>query len=317
VTVRAWHPDATGCECVLLGDVGAPGEDGVADVIESMPRVPLAREAPGVFAAFLPGETLPLRYRLRYTFANGGHWLTDDPYRFLPTVGALDLHLFGEGTHRRLWEAFGAHARTVDGTEGVSFAVWAPNARRVSVVGPWCQWDAGATRCAAWAGAACGSCSSPASRGRRVRVRAGDARGAGLRRKTDPFAFQMRPAPATQSVVAAEGAYAWGDGAWMARAPAATSRASRWPSTSATSARGCATRRARTGAQLPRGGAAAGGAREAGWASRTSSSCRSPSTRSTARGATRSRASTRPPRATARPTTCASSSTRCTRPGSA
>jgi 1,4-alpha-glucan branching enzyme len=217
VTVRAWHPDADGCEAVLLGGPDAPGgDDGAADVLESMARVALAAEAPGLFGAFLPGQTLPLRYRLRFTFPGGGHWVTDDPYRFLPTVGDLDLHLFGEGTHRRLWEALGAHARTVDGVRGVSFAVWAPNARRVSVVGPWCQWDA-----------------------RRYLMRRLGASGVwelfvpGLgegaeyeyelvtregwpRRKTDPFAFAMRPAPRTESVVAAEGAYAWGDGAWMA-----------------------------------------------------------------------------------------------------
>jgi 1,4-alpha-glucan branching enzyme len=220
ITVRAWHPDAVGCECVLLDGGGAGGgAGGGSDGGAELGTVALDAEAPGLFAAFLPGETLPLRYRLRFAFPGGGRWETDDPYRFRPTLGEVDLHLLAEGTHRRLYEKLGAHPRTLDGVAGVTFAVWAPNARRVSVVGPWCQWD-----------------------GRRYPMRRLGAGGVwelfvpGLgpgaeyeyelltregvpRRKTDPFAFRMRPAPATQSVVVEEGAYAWGDGAWMAARP--------------------------------------------------------------------------------------------------
>ena len=89
----------------------------------------------------MPARAVPLRYRLRFHFADGRTWERDDPYRFLPTLGELDLHLFGEGTHRRLWQHLGAHPRRVDGTAGVAFAVWAPNAQRVSVVGDFCGWD--------------------------------------------------------------------------------------------------------------------------------------------------------------------------------
>jgi 1,4-alpha-glucan branching enzyme len=60
---------------------------------------------------------------------------------FAPTIGDVDLHLFNEGTHRRLWDILGAHPRTIDGVDGVAFAVWAPNADRVSVVGEFCTWD--------------------------------------------------------------------------------------------------------------------------------------------------------------------------------
>ena len=56
-------------------------------------------------------------------------------------LGPVDQHLIGEGRHRRLWEVLGAHLRTVDGVEGASFAVWAPNARAVRVVGDWNRWD--------------------------------------------------------------------------------------------------------------------------------------------------------------------------------
>ena len=75
------------------------------------------------------------------SIADGAIWERGDPYRFLPTLGDVDLHLFNEGTHRELWTKLGAHLRTIDGVAGVSFAVWAPNARRVSVVGDFCAWD--------------------------------------------------------------------------------------------------------------------------------------------------------------------------------
>ncbi|HMQ14885.1 MAG TPA: 1,4-alpha-glucan branching protein GlgB [Phycisphaerae bacterium] len=126
VVIRALHPDAEAVEIILA-------DDGQV--------VPCERTAPGLFSAFVPGARLPLRYRQRFRLPDGRTWERDDPYRFLPTVGEQDLYLFNEGTHRRLWEVLGAHERTVDGVQGVSFSVWAPNARRVSVVGDFCQWD--------------------------------------------------------------------------------------------------------------------------------------------------------------------------------
>ena len=79
----------------------------------------------GLWAAFVP-RTPPLDYRLQFRFADGAHWERDDPYRFLPTLGELDLHLIGEGSHERLWEVLGARPQTIEGTAGVAFTVWAP-----------------------------------------------------------------------------------------------------------------------------------------------------------------------------------------------
>ena len=124
--VRAMHVDAAGADCVL--------EYGT---VVAMTRAP----AGGLFAAFLPDARPPFRYRVRFRFGDGGTWEREDPYRFLPTLGEVDLHLFNEGTHRRLWECMGAHPRTIDSVAGVAFAVWAPSARRVSVVGEFCGWD--------------------------------------------------------------------------------------------------------------------------------------------------------------------------------
>src|SRR5262249_38086051 len=126
VVVRALHPDAESAECLL--------EHAAPVAMTQFGRT-------GVFTAFLPGYRLPVRYRFRYRFPGGATWEQDDPYRFLPSVGEIDEHLFSEGTHRRLWKVLGAHPRRLDGVEGVSFSVWAPSALGVSVVGDFCRWD--------------------------------------------------------------------------------------------------------------------------------------------------------------------------------
>src|SRR5438477_5219676 len=93
----------------------------------------------GVFEADVSGADQG--YRLEADYAGGVVTDFDDPYRFWPTLGDLDLHLLGEGRHRRLWRVLGAHARVHQGDAGTSFAVWAPNARSVRVVGGFNQWD--------------------------------------------------------------------------------------------------------------------------------------------------------------------------------
>jgi 1,4-alpha-glucan branching enzyme len=124
VTIRAWRPDATGV-VALIGDE----------------RVKLDQVHPaGLFEGTLDGATPPSAYRLEVTYASGSFTI-DDPYRFWPTIGELDQHLLGEGRHERLWQRLGAHEMTVDGVAGTAFAVWAPNARAVRVVGDFNSWD--------------------------------------------------------------------------------------------------------------------------------------------------------------------------------
>ncbi|HEX2797777.1 MAG TPA: 1,4-alpha-glucan branching enzyme, partial [Immundisolibacter sp.] len=125
VTVRVFAPQA---QAVTL--IEASGE-------ETALRV---EQRGGLYAATLPARTLPLCYRLRVTDDTGTREC-EDPYRFGPVLGELDCYLLTRGDHRRVWEVLGAHPRSMDSVTGVSFAVWAPNARRVSVVGPFNGWD--------------------------------------------------------------------------------------------------------------------------------------------------------------------------------
>ena len=200
VVVRVMHPDAVQAEC--LPEEGAP--------------LPLETVALGVFEGFLPGATLPARYRVRFRFADGATWERGDPYRFLPTIGELDLHLFNEGTHRRLWECMGAHVREMDGERGVSFAVWAPTAQRVSVVGDFNGWDGRLLPMRSLGGSGVWELFVPGVEAGalykyEIRTREGVPRV-----KSDPFAFAAEMPPGTASRVTPESRYRWGDDAWCA-----------------------------------------------------------------------------------------------------
>src|SRR5438093_1623889 len=119
VVVRGWRPDAVAMSLLL--------DDGTEEPMKQV------HEA-GVFVAELSGAEIPV-YRLRVGYAGGAEFEIDDPYRFWPTLGELDLHLLGEGRHESLWRVLGAHTRAHQGMEGTAFAVWAPNARGARVVG--------------------------------------------------------------------------------------------------------------------------------------------------------------------------------------
>jgi 1,4-alpha-glucan branching enzyme len=199
IVVRALHPDARAVTCLL------------ADRSEAMSLV----DGRGVFEVFLPDRRFPLPYRLRFEFANGQAWERGDPYAFLPTLGEADLYYFGEGTHRTLWRVMGAHLRVVAGVAGTSFAVWAPNARRVSVIGDFCNWDGRLLpmRCLGSSGVfeifVPGV--QPGARYKyEIKTDSGD-----LRIKADPFAFASEHPPANASVVT-DTNHAWQDDDWMA-----------------------------------------------------------------------------------------------------
>ena len=126
VVVRAFRPDAR--------EVLARLEGGESVMLEQ-------RHPAGLFEGLVRGATLPLRYELEVSYPDGNVYTLRDAYAFAPTLGDVDLHLAGEGRHEEIYERLGAHVREIDGALGTSFAVWAPAARAVSVVGEFNSWD--------------------------------------------------------------------------------------------------------------------------------------------------------------------------------
>ncbi|UCF21553.1 MAG: 1,4-alpha-glucan branching protein GlgB [Gemmatimonadota bacterium] len=203
LVIRAFHPDAERAECIL------PSSESL-----SMSKLDDA----GLFAVYVRGAGLPISYRLRFHFAGGQRWECEDPYRFLPTLGDMDLHLFNEGTHRRLWRALGAHPRQVDGTDGVAFTVWAPNARRVSVVGDFCRWDGRLYPMRSLGASGIFEIFIPGLSAGALYKYEIKTRDGNIRLKTDPFASSMEVPPSTASRVY-QSSYLWGDESWMAARP--------------------------------------------------------------------------------------------------
>ena len=168
----------------------------------------------------------PLRYRLRIDYGPaGGIWEIEDPYRFPSSFGELDLHLLGEGTHLELYSRLGAHPRTLEGVDGTVFAVWAPNARRVAVVGDFNSWDGRLHPMRLHPGIGVWEIFLPgvgpgAAYKFEIRGPGGDL----LPLKTDPFAFRAEHPPKTASIVHGLPDYGWDDAEWLARRAAAQRR---------------------------------------------------------------------------------------------
>ncbi|MBW3609504.1 MAG: 1,4-alpha-glucan branching enzyme, partial [Actinobacteria bacterium] len=202
VTIRALHPAA---EAVVVLPEG----------------VELDRVHPaGLFEGELRGASLPHEYELEVRYPDGGTWVTQDPYRFAPTLSDMDEHLFREGRHEQLWSKMGAHPRELDGVRGTSFAVWAPAARSVSVVGDFNFWDGRLHMMRTLGGSGIWELFVPAvGDGARykfeIRAQSGE-----LLLKADPFAFQTEPPPQTSSIVH-ESTYEWNDADYLVARAAA------------------------------------------------------------------------------------------------
>ncbi|MGR7023522.1 1,4-alpha-glucan branching protein GlgB [Geodermatophilus sp. URMC 62] len=175
----------------------------------------------GVFEATLPHPPGDYRVEVTYPGADGGQdtFVVDDPYRWMPTLGELDQYLIGEGRHEQLWQVLGAHVRRYDtprGTvEGVSFAVWAPNAQGVKVTGDFDYWEARAHPMRQLGATGVWEVFLPGVPvGTRYRYHVLGADGV-WREKADPMAFATEVPPANASVVV-ESTHQWGDDAWLA-----------------------------------------------------------------------------------------------------
>ena len=184
---------------------------------ESGAVLPMARiHDQGLFELVLPGRP-KFAYRLRMTGHDGHTWELDDPYSFPLQITDFDLYLFGEGTHFRTYEKMGSHPMTINGVPGVHFAVWAPNAMRVSVIGWFNRWDGRHHPMQNRGSSGLWELFIPALQpGDLYKFEIKGQQGF-LGQKADPYAFFSELRPRSASVVWDIHKYEWKDGDWMDR----------------------------------------------------------------------------------------------------
>jgi 1,4-alpha-glucan branching enzyme len=221
------HPGADGFVIRTLRPFAAT----VEVVLAGGRRVPMEHVHLGVFAAVLPYESGPdgapsgpPAYRIATAYpeadgSTGPEWVTDDPYRYLPTLGEFDLHLIGEGRHEELWRVLGAHVRDLGSDDlgditGTAFAVWAPNAHGVRVIGDFNHWNGQGHPMRSLGGSGIWELFVP-DVGVNTRYKFDICGPDGIwRAKADPMAQGTERPPATASVVVAD-RHEWQDSTWM------------------------------------------------------------------------------------------------------
>ena len=164
-----------------------------------------------------PGHATPIHYTVHWTDRDGQTRAEIDPYTFPPFVSDFDLYLFGEGRHQFIYRVLGAHPMTLEGTPGVGFALWAPNAERVSVVGDFNHWDGRVHPMRARGPSGIFELFIPGlASGALYKFEIRSRESGALLLKTDPYgqAFELRPG--TASIVREPDDYRWADDAWMA-----------------------------------------------------------------------------------------------------
>ncbi len=202
LVIRVFRPEAKEVHIIPAGD-------------ESTPTAAERLHADGFFQALLPGTNRSCDYRVRITTWEGSEETYEDPYCYGTIMGEVDLHLFAEGNYRQIYENFGAQLRTIGGIRGVYFAVWAPNAQRVSVVGDFNVWDGRVHPMRRLLGSGVWELFLPGVKeGAHYKFEIRTHAGA-LLLKSDPFAFFNQWGKATSSLVYNLDRYTWADEEWM------------------------------------------------------------------------------------------------------
>ncbi len=205
VVTRAFISGATAVEVVEL-DSNPP---------KSHPMTRIAGE--GLFEVFIPNRPEVFRYQLRATYPNGEIRQFFDPYCFLPTLGEQDLYLFNEGNEHRIYHKLGSHVRDLGGVQGVSFAVWAPSAARVSVVGNFNRWDGRYHPMRSLGASGVWELFIPGlGEGELYKFEIRDQQG-NIRLKTDPYGTYFEPPPNNAAIVFNTRKFQWTDDAWLER----------------------------------------------------------------------------------------------------
>lgn len=198
-------PEGTYARALVPGAETLEAHSLSGEVLGTLDRV----DSRGLFEGFIKGDSQPLRYRAQTADAE---WLVTDPYTFGPVLGPVDDLLMAEGTHFRLHDKLGAHLIEHEGARGVHFAVWAPNAQRVSVVGDFNDWNGKRHLMRRRTDVGVWEIFIPdIAAGRHYKYEIIGPDGQLQPLKADPYAFASELRPDTASVTAAPLAHAWGD----------------------------------------------------------------------------------------------------------
>jgi 1,4-alpha-glucan branching enzyme len=210
LAVRAYRPGAA--QATILYNNGAAFSSTKIQP-EGLFEAAIAPEAVELTAG---AAVAPSAYRVQFRFAEGNALDTLDPYSFPPLLTDYDLYLFGEGTHYQKYEKLGAHVREVEGVRGVHFAVWAPNAQRVSVVGDFNLWD-GRTHAMRNRGASgIWEIFLPGlDEGALYKFEILSRVNHHLGLKSDPYGFEAEMRPKSASIVSNIDRYTWNDAGWL------------------------------------------------------------------------------------------------------
>jgi 1,4-alpha-glucan branching enzyme len=264
LVARAFQPDAAKVELQPVHE-------------KDKPAIKLKRiHNAGLFEGLTKDASRVYSYDLLITDLQGRVRRTRDPYSFLPTLEEADLYLFGKGDERRIYDKLGAQLRVIDGIAGASFAVWAPSAQRVSVVGDFNQWDGRRHQMRSLGSSGVWEIFVPGvAEGAQYKYEIRSVQGYHLM-KTDPYGFHFETPPRNNSIVWNNRKFEWTDEAWLAQRPKRDplrsplsiyevhlgSHIASWPRCSSSTSRK--------------------------WGSHMSNSCLWPNTRTTHPGATRS-----------------------------
>jgi 1,4-alpha-glucan branching enzyme len=204
LAIRAFIPDAESLSVIIASEKGKSEEYPMGRVHDA-----------GFFEVVIPGEAKVVPYELKKTTASGAVEVFNDSYSFLPTLSETDLYLFNKGDHHRIYEKLGAHYAEVNGVGGVQFAVWAPTARSVSVIGNFNSWDRRKHAMRILGASGIWEIFIPGlPEGELYKFHVKTQHGFVLD-KADPYGFEMELRPKTASKVNYLSKFKWSDDQWI------------------------------------------------------------------------------------------------------